>query len=127
MFTTRQDAIDSIIIEALINSGENPDHYNIEAIADKTIGDFSTGYRNLADPDTFWSAVMDNAYPIITYTAGAASTLSKDEAAISYVEWRNGGRRTEAETAEWLAERGLKAEQVDHDDIAAWHERLVTA
>ena len=59
-YTTRQDAIDMEII-APISADDDPSNYDIEAIANKIIGDYGQGYSLLpVDEDDFWGIISDN-------------------------------------------------------------------
>lgn len=59
-FTTRQDAIEVTIINP-INGCDNADNYNIEAIADAVLSDYTDGYQLMVDEEDFWTIVADNA------------------------------------------------------------------
>lgn len=62
-FTTRQDAIDTLIIPALNVEGvSSADDYDVDAIADAVLGDHSQGYAQQVEGDAFWDAVAAAAY-----------------------------------------------------------------
>lgn len=55
-YTTRTEAIFAEIIAPL---GEFTDNFDIEAIADQAIGDYSEGYAPKLGADEFWAIVAD--------------------------------------------------------------------
>jgi hypothetical protein len=57
-FTTRQDAIQTLILDAL---GTEADAHDVESIADEVLGDYSQGYAQQVDVDTFWEIVSRHA------------------------------------------------------------------
>lgn len=63
-FTTRDEAIQRIIVDPIEASGEVADAratYDVEAIADAVLGDHSVGYACLVDADEFWQIVEQHA------------------------------------------------------------------
>ncbi|QYC55154.1 hypothetical protein SEA_BOILGATE_75 [Mycobacterium phage Boilgate] len=59
-FTTRDEAIQRVIVDPIEASGEVADAratYDVEAIADAVLGDHSVGYVCLVDADEFWRIV----------------------------------------------------------------------
>lgn len=63
-FTTRDEAIQRVIVDPIEASGEVADAratYDVEAIADAVLGDHSAGYVCLVDADEFWQIVEQHA------------------------------------------------------------------
>jgi hypothetical protein len=58
-FTTRQDAIEQLIIPAL---DEFVGDHDIEAIADEVLGDYDQGYAQQVDTDEFWEIVARHTH-----------------------------------------------------------------
>lgn len=59
-FTTRDEAIQRVIVDPIEASGEVANawaEFDIEAIADAVLGDHSVGYACLVDADEFWQIV----------------------------------------------------------------------
>ena len=68
IFTTRNDAIQALIINPLIMSGQNTNDYDIEAIANETIIEFTTPTNHIYyiqahdyDTDWYWEIVEDHS------------------------------------------------------------------
>ena len=121
-YTTRNEAIEALIITPLENSGEETIFFNIEAIATETIDSNEEGYFQSVSEDEFWDSAMRNAYDVITYTAGRASTSSDSPVAKGYVEAFNRG---EGET--YLAHTGARVEEIPAIDSEASYERIIPA
>ncbi|MBF4194631.1 hypothetical protein [Mycolicibacterium phlei] len=63
-YSTRTEAIEREIIQPIEASGVVADahaEFDIDAIADKVLGDHSQGYALVVDQDTFWATVEANA------------------------------------------------------------------
>ena len=63
-YTTRDEAIEREIIDPIEASGEVTDaraEFDIDAIADEVLGDYSEGYACRVDDDRFWAAVEAHA------------------------------------------------------------------
>lgn len=60
-YTTREEAIDSEIIEVIEAGDATSEDYDLDAIADAVIGDYEDGYVLKVDEATFWDIVADNA------------------------------------------------------------------
>jgi hypothetical protein len=63
-YTTRAEAIQREIIDPIEASGEVTDArtaYDVDAIADAVLGDYSEGYRLRVDVGTFWRTVKRHA------------------------------------------------------------------
>lgn len=59
-YTTRRQAVELEIVQAIQASGEVVDAYeayDVEAIADVVLGDFSQGYAVQVDVEVFWDVV----------------------------------------------------------------------
>ena len=59
-YTTRTEAIDREIIEAIEATGVVEDahaEFDIDAIADEVLGDYEDGYALTVTTDEFWDAV----------------------------------------------------------------------
>ena len=126
-YTTITDAVEALIVTPLIESGEDTAFFDIDAIADQTIEGFTTDngeylFRATVDTDRFWEIVMANAYDIITYTAGTASTTSDHPEAKAYVEAFNTGTG-----ADYLEQVGARAVPIDTHDGYATYERFIPA
>lgn len=62
-FTTRTEAIDQTIV-APIEAGDVQDahkEFDIDAIADKVLGDYDQGFAEIVDVDEFWEIVAEHA------------------------------------------------------------------
>jgi len=60
VYTTREEAIEHIIIKPIESSGLVDDaraEYDIPAIADAILGDADQGYASQVPPDKFWQIV----------------------------------------------------------------------
>ena len=63
-YTSRNEVIAHQIVEPIESSGVVADAYaefDIDAIADAVLGDYTEGYAQKVDADEFWTIVMDNA------------------------------------------------------------------
>ena len=63
-YSTRTEAIEREIVQPIEASGVVADaraEFDIDAIADKVLGDYSQGYALLVDQGTFWATVEANA------------------------------------------------------------------
>lgn len=59
-YTTRSEAINREIVEA-INAGDaSAEEYNIDAIADAVLGDYEDGFALKVDESEFWNIVAEN-------------------------------------------------------------------
>ncbi|UYG15744.1 hypothetical protein BRM3_08810 [Brachybacterium huguangmaarense] len=57
-FTTKQDAIEQLILPALEVPGVSTvADYDVDAIADEVLGDYEQGYAQQVDTDAFWEIV----------------------------------------------------------------------
>lgn len=62
-YTTRNEAIEREIVEPIEN-GDVADartEFDIDAIADAVLGDYSEGYACQVEIDEFWQIVMEHA------------------------------------------------------------------
>jgi hypothetical protein len=59
-YTTRNEAIEREIIAAIEAGDASASEYDIEAIADAVLGDYSDGYTVREDVD-FWAVVAESA------------------------------------------------------------------
>jgi hypothetical protein len=59
-YTTRNEAIRREIIEAIESDGAHSDQYDIDAIADRVLGDYEEGYALTVGIDEFWGIVAEN-------------------------------------------------------------------
>ena len=59
-YTTRTEAIDHEIIEAIEAGDANATEYNIDAIASQVIGDYEDGFALKVDESEFWGIVAEN-------------------------------------------------------------------
>ena len=60
-YSTRTEAIEREIIEAIEAGDAKAEDYNIDAIADVVIGSYEDGYALKVDESEFWGIVSDNA------------------------------------------------------------------
>ena len=59
-YTTRDEAIGREIVEAIESDGEHSDQYDIDAIADRVLGDHEEGFALKVGIDEFWEIVVEN-------------------------------------------------------------------
>nr|DAU86728.1 MAG TPA: hypothetical protein [Caudoviricetes sp.] len=59
-YSTRADAIEREIIEAIEAGDAKAEDYNIDVIADVVIGSYEDGYALKVDESEFWGIVADN-------------------------------------------------------------------
>nr|DAS87232.1 MAG TPA: hypothetical protein [Caudoviricetes sp.] len=59
-YTTRDEAINREIIEAIEAGEAHRDEYDIDAIADRVLGDYEEGFALKVDTDEFWEIVAEN-------------------------------------------------------------------
>lgn len=62
--STRNEAIDRQIVDAIKGTGEVTDahaEFDVDAIADKVLGNHADGYAQQVDTDTFWHIVAEHA------------------------------------------------------------------
>lgn len=64
IYSNRNEAITREIIEPIQNGDVTDAHdtYDIDAIADKVIGDFAEGFALTVDETTFWQIVENQAF-----------------------------------------------------------------
>ena len=61
-YTTRDEAITREIVTAIEAGGvATRDEYDIDAIADEVLGDYTEGYALKVDADEFWTVVARHA------------------------------------------------------------------
>ena len=60
-YTTRTDAIQAEIIDAIEAGEATAAEFNIEAIADAVLGDYGQGYGCIVSEDELWTIVAENA------------------------------------------------------------------
>lgn len=62
-YTTRQDAINYEIVEVLLNGdvADAYESYDIDAIAEKVIGDYEDGFSCTVDESEFWAIVEEHS------------------------------------------------------------------
>lgn len=63
MYSTRTEAIQREIIDPIEAGDATADEFDIEAIADRVLGDYADGYASTVAPDEFWQIVEENAHP----------------------------------------------------------------
>lgn len=61
-YVTRPEAIEREIILPIELNGLSVDDYDVQGIADQTIGDYDEGYACMVDEEEFWEIVKDNAF-----------------------------------------------------------------
>lgn len=59
-YTTRDEAITREIVEAIEAGEARRDEYDIDAIADRVLGDYEEGFALKVDTDEFWEIVAEN-------------------------------------------------------------------
>lgn len=59
-YTTRDEAIYREIVEPIEAGEANRDEYDIDAIADRVLGDYEEGFALKVDTDEFWEIVAEN-------------------------------------------------------------------
>lgn len=59
-YTTRDEAIYREIVEPIEAGAANRDEYDIDAIADRVLGDYEEGFALKVDTDEFWEIVAEN-------------------------------------------------------------------
>ena len=60
-YSTRTEAIQREIVEPIEAGDANAAEFDIDAIADQVIGDYSDGFTLLVDTDEFWEIVAEHA------------------------------------------------------------------
>jgi hypothetical protein len=78
-YTTRDEAIQREIVEPILAGDvDNIGDYDVQAIADQVLGDYSDGYACKVDVETFWRIVEASARMKTTY-AVVAKCSYRDE------------------------------------------------
>lgn len=60
-YSTRDEAVLREIVEPIEAGEATADEYDIDAIADAVLGDYSQGFALIVNDETFWHIVAENA------------------------------------------------------------------